>query len=69
MNEEITYGVYWTTRVKPSEYQLFFGYCKDYDTAYQHYTELINNNPMCHMAWIVERTEHYETITRWESGL
>ena len=64
MEDKTTYGVHWRSKYS-KEWNLFTPWLTSYADAYEVMSVLINN-PACIEAAIVERTETFDFVTKWE---
>ena len=64
MEDEITYCVYWRSTYN-KEWSSFSPWFENYETAYEVMCHVIQN-PACIECAIVERTETFDFVTKWE---
>lgn len=65
MEDKTTYGVFWRTQDN-KEWHSFSCWFSNYTDAYE---EMCNatKNPRCIESAIVERTETFDVVTKWEN--
>ena len=64
MEDEITYAAYWRSTYN-KEWSSFTPWFESYSDAYEVMSVLIEN-PACLEAAVVERTETFDFVTKWE---
>ena len=66
MEDRITYGVLWRTKLDPDEWQLFAGWFDCYADAVEEAIKVLKN-PRSLEVRVVERTETFESLATWRN--
>ena len=65
MDDRISYGVFWNSKLNPGEWHIFSEWFTSYEAAREE-VELVLKNPRCIAVRIVERVETFESVGEWE---
>ena len=64
MEDKITYGVLWKTKLDPDIWQLIYGWFESHESA-KKAAEIAMRNPRSIKVVIVERRETFEVLEAW----
>jgi hypothetical protein len=67
MEDKITYGVLWKTKLDPDEWQLFAGWFEDCTDAVNEVIKTVEN-PRCIESRLVKRTETFKSLGAWRKS-